>query len=119
MGLTCSCDFDPEPGMICWEGPNNYTRLETKLPRKCCSCGEKIRLGEICCEVPRYKVPETEIECRIYGEDGEVPRASKWMCERCADIAFSLDELGFCPSPWENQIELAKEYARDYGRKSA
>lgn len=119
MSLTCSCDYEPEPGDVCWNAPGDYKQLDKKLPRKCCSCGEKIRLGEICCEVQRYKIPDTDIECRIYGEDGEIPRAAKHMCERCSDIAHSLLELGFCPKPWEDQRELLSEYVDMYGRKSA
>lgn len=111
MGLTCSCDYDPEPGVKVWFAPKDYTALATKRGRKCCSCGERINVGDTCAEVPRAKIPETEVECRIYGEDGEVPMASAYMCERCADLAFSLDELGYCGQPWEDQRELVKEYA--------
>ena len=33
------------------------------------------------------------------------------MCERCADLMFSLTELGYCAAPWEDQRELVAEYA--------
>lgn len=112
MGLTCSCgDGDWEPGMTIWYDAKDYTTLATKRPRKCCSCGEKIEVGAMCAEVPRFKVPESDVEVRIYGEDGEVPRAPAHLCERCADIAFSLDDLGYCMQPWEDQRELVAEYA--------
>jgi len=61
--------------------------------------------------VPRVKVPDTDIECRIYGEDGEIPLASAYMCERCADLYFSLEELGYCVQPWEDQRDLVRDYA--------
>lgn len=61
--------------------------------------------------VPRVKIPDTDIEYRIYGDDGEIPRAPAYLCETCADLAFSLEELGYCPQPWENQRELVAEYA--------
>ncbi len=111
MGLTCSCDYDPEPGMKVWFDPKDYTTLATKRHRNCCSCGDRINVGDTCAEVPRAKIPETDVECRIYGEDGEVPLASAYMCETCAGLAFSLDELGYCGQPWEDQRELVKEYA--------
>ena len=115
MGLTCSCgDGDFEPGMTIWYDAKDYTTLATKRARKCCSCGEKIDVGATCAEVPRFKVPESDVEVRIYGEDGEVPRAPHYLCERCADIAFSLDDLGYCMQPWEDQRELLAEYAWEH-----
>lgn len=111
MGLSCSCDYDPEPGAVLWYGPEDYKPLSTPRARKCCSCGEKIAVGDTCCEVPRVKVPETDIECRIYGEDGEIPLAPKFMCERCADLSFSLEELGYCAQPFEDQRQLVADYA--------
>lgn len=114
MGLMCSCDYEAEPGMVCWYGPKDYAPLATKRSRKCCSCEARIAVGDLCCEVPRVKIPETEIECRIFGEEGEIPVSPKYMCERCADLAHSLDELGYCPQPWEDQRELVREYAEDH-----
>lgn len=111
MGLTCSCDYDPEPGDTVWMDVNDYAPLSTKRSRKCCSCKERIAVGDTCCEVTRVKMPESDIECRIYGEDGEIPRASAYMCERCADLFFSLSELGYCEQPWEDQRELVADYA--------
>lgn len=112
MGLTCSCDYDYyEPGMTIWCEIGEYAPLSTKRSRKCCSCKEKISVGDTCCEIPRYKVPESDIEERIYGEDGEVPKASAYMCERCADLLFSLKELGYCEQPWEDQRTLVADYA--------
>lgn len=117
MGLSCSCDgWDAEPGMKLWYGPGEYAPLATKRSRKCCSCNERIKVGETCCEVPRVKVPDTDIEVKIYGEDGEVPLSSKFMCERCADLSFSLDELGYCSQAWEDQRELVREYAEEHGQ---
>ena len=97
--------------MMIWYDAKDYTTLATKRARKCCSCGEKIDVGATCAEIPRFKVPESDVEVRIYGEDGEVPMASAYMCEICAGLAFSLDELGYCGQPWEDQRELVKEYA--------
>jgi len=69
-----------------------------------------LKPGNTVAEVPRYRVPDTDIECRIYGEDGEIPLASHFLCERCADIFFSLEELNYCVSAYENQMLLLEEY---------
>lgn len=69
----------------------------------------RIEVGELCAEVPRIKIPETDIEVRIYGEE-EKPLAPAWMCERCADLCFSFIELGYCAEPWEDQRELLADY---------
>lgn len=111
MGLTCSCDYDPEPGNKLFYGPEDYATLATKRSRKCKSCGERIPVGSLCAEVTRVKIPESDVEVRIYGEDGEIPLPPCYLCERCADLCFSLEELGYCSKPWEDQRELVAEYA--------
>ncbi len=117
MGLSCKCeDFDPEPGEIVWEFPREYSAYPRKRPAKCCSCEEKIIQGSICGEIKRFKIPDNDVEIRIYHEDGEIPRASRWMCETCTDLAFSFEDLGYCIQPWENQRELVKEYADEHSK---
>ena len=119
MGLMCSCgDWGFEPGMVIWENPNDYAPLATKRGRACCSCGEHIAVGDTCCEVTRWKVGECEYEWNRFGDEYGPPRASKYLCERGSDLYWSLDELGFCGQPWENQIELAKEYAEVYAKSA-
>lgn len=111
MGLTCDRDGDAEPGMRLWYGPTDFTKLATKRNRKCCSCGEQINIGDACAEARRFKIPDSDVERRIYGDEGEIPLASAFMCEECAGLFFSLEDLGFCVQPWEDQRELVKEYA--------
>lgn len=109
MGLTCHCEYDHNPGDKLWMEPEDYKPLATKRARKCCSCGIRIAVGELCAEVPRIKIPETDIEIRIYGDE-QKPLASAWMCEHCADLCFSFMELGYCAEPWEDQRELLADY---------
>ena len=118
MGLTCSCDHEPEPGETLYYGPSDYAPLSTKRRRRCLSCDAVIAVGDLCCKVPRIKVPAHDIEVSIYGEDGEIPLAPKYLCERCSDIAHSLEALGFCPNPWEDQRELLADYVETYGNKA-
>ena len=111
MPLTCSCDWEPEPGDHCWEHPEDYETLRTKRRQRCCSCAALIAPGDLVARTRRWRVPDTDIECAIYGEDGEIPLADKFLCEECADLFFSLLELGFCVYAGENQKDLVKEYA--------
>ncbi len=117
MSLTCACDYDPEPGDICWVAPRDYSVLATKRARKCCSCGDKITPGETVAAFHRYKVPEYQIEIDIYGDDGfeGPPRATWYHCERCADLFFSLIDLGFCIHIKDEMRALVREYAATYG----
>ena len=65
------------------------------------------------------KIPYTDIELSIYGEDGEIPLAPFYFCEICADLYFSLFELGFeCLGPGEDMREMVKEYAVVYGPRN-
>jgi hypothetical protein len=90
--------------------PKDYSTLQACKRKRCMSCGELIEIGAIVALVHRVKIPEYEIECKIYGEDGEIPRAPGYLCEGCADICFSLDDLGFCVNPYEDMRELLSEY---------
>jgi hypothetical protein len=48
----------------------------------------------------------------IYGDDAELPLAPYFLCETCADLWFSLYELGFeCVSPDENIRHVVADYA--------
>lgn len=111
MSLSCSYnDYEAEPGMKCWYYPEDYSKLETLRRKRCCSCGELIDKRSIVAKFVRYKVPENDIEINIYGEDGEVPLADHYMCERCADLYFSLEELGFYIQLGNDMRDLVKEY---------
>lgn len=118
MSLSCSCEYYPEAGSVMWEWPTDYTPLNTKRSRNCCSCGDKIATGSLVAAFHRYKVPEYQIEINLYGEDGDQGphRATQYHCERCADLMFSLLDLGFeCISIYDDMRGLGKEYANIYG----
>lgn len=117
MGLMCECDSDyyPEPGEWYWdESPNDYSKLPFKKRKRCCSCNELIDVGGVVTNHTRVRVPDTDIEIRIYSEDGGIPIASDWMCEKCSDLYFSLNELGYCVSPRDDMRELIKDYAAEH-----
>jgi len=58
------------------------------------------------------------VEERIVGEGNEIYLADVYLCETCADLFFSLQDLGFsCVLPDEDMRELVKEYAETYGAK--
>jgi hypothetical protein len=119
--LSCECDWYPEPGDVTFWPPRDYSTLETSRRKRCESCNCLIDIGSLVGKFQRYKMPDSDVEIRIYGdgEDGEegVPRADHYLCEPCMDLYYSLEELGFCPQLGD-QRELAKEYARDYGPAS-
>lgn len=113
MSLSCHCgDFEAEPGDMYWLKPRDYQLHKGKRRVRCRSCGDPIAPGDTCTIWPTYKVPKTRVEIRIYGEDGGIKRAPFLHCERCADLFFSLNELGYCVDPHEDMRGLAKEYAR-------
>jgi hypothetical protein len=95
MNLSCSCDFDTSDFDTWWQDYSGFKPLQTKRSRKCCSCGTKIAVGDETIEFYRYRHVNGEIEERIYGDDGEVPLASSFMCEECAGLYLALDELGY------------------------
>lgn len=78
---------------------------------RCCSCKELIDLDVVAIAFPRWRVPDGIYEESRFGEEGEIPIATWYQCERCADLYFSLEELGYCGQPSADQRELVKEYA--------
>lgn len=119
MPLSCGCDDYPEPGMIWTEwGGQEYITFEGLRRKRCTNCNCQISPGDTVIKFNKYKAPEHDVEIAIYGEEGQIPRAPSYLCERCADVWFSLQEAGFdCVGPWEvgecldDYVELAKEQA--------
>ena len=115
MGLTCSCPEWEGEGWGYW-GPDDYTTLQTKRRRRCCSCKKFIDIGAICTEFTRYRYPRTDMEAKIYGEEAELPLASWYMCEECSDLFFSFEGLGFCVMlGGDSMQELLRAYVEEYG----
>ena len=113
MPLSCSCDFDPyEYGAWSYATPDDYQALDRRRAVRCSSCHALIKPGETSIQFIRWRSVVSDIEARIYGDDGEVPLGPMFHCEVCADLYFSLSELGFeCIAPDENMRELVTEYA--------
>ena len=104
MSLTCECFDDYEWFYI---APDDYSLLETKRRRRCESCKQLIDLNTLC----------LEFECYYTNENGdEIYTADKYMCERCGDLFYSLDALGFCLSLGDDMRELVREYGEVYGK---
>lgn len=114
MPLSCDCDFDAD-GEADWyfNQPHDYSILQTSRRQRCWSCNELIDLGSVVNQYSRWRYPNSDIELRIHDWDeaAEIYLGTKYHCESCADLAWSLAELGFCWTPFEDQRELVKQYA--------
>ena len=108
MSLSCECDSDMDCAWY-YYSPIDYGKLETKKRKRCSSCKELINIGAVCTEFHRYSIDE---------EGDEYGLASMHHCEKCADIYFNLDALGFsCIEPDESMPQLLSEYHEAYGAK--
>jgi hypothetical protein len=100
--MTLSCWCPDENATWQYEVPDGYTTFPTLMRRKRCSCGKLINPGELAARFFRT-------------EDGEVEISTLWLCERCADIFFSLYELGYeCITPDEKMLDLLEDYKDDH-----
>jgi len=113
MSLSCECDFNGEGWF--WTDAKETT-LISKRRKRCCSCNTLIELNAITVEFNRARFPATEVEEKIYGDDGEITLASRYMCETCGDLFWSLEALGFCIYLGDDMRKLVKEYADLYGK---
>lgn len=116
MPLSCSCDYSGDAEWW-WYRPDDYSTFPQRRAARCRSCKALIRAGDICTIFLRERIPNGYLEERIYGD--EVPLAPWYHCETCADLYFSLDELGFCVRPDEDMLELVKEYHKEFGPQAA
>ena len=118
--LTCECgdgDYD-----WWYDDHKGVAPLTTKRMRRCCSCKERIAVGDDCKPFPRWRnvsdYSDPEVVVRIYGEGGEMPLTTWYLCDRCAGLYESLDSLGFCGLLGQDLRQTCREYAemqRDAG----
>lgn len=111
MALSCSCDFEPEPGAKCWLAGEDFSKMPLLSRRKrCCSCNHLLEPGSEVVKIARNKIPETDVEVKIYGEDGEIPLATWYLCEKCGEIYLTLAEIGYeCIYP-PDTLDAQEEY---------
>lgn len=110
--LSCACEPDDNYEGPVYFIPSNYSELKTKKRKRCVSCNSLIDINSKCAIFEIRRLPNSYIEERIYGEGHDVPMASKYMCECCADIFFNLYELGFCIDINDNMNDLLEEYKK-------
>lgn len=107
MPLTCDYNDDCD-----WyfDLPTDFEPLATKRARRCASCRARIGVGDTALAFQRWRPPQAFVEEKIYGDGGEVPLATKYLCEPCGGLFFALTEdRGYCVSPNEDMRELARE----------
>lgn len=108
MTLSCSCDHD-DPAWW-YDGGREVAPLATKRMRRCCSCKERIAVGDDAKEFVRWRTPEWgSIAERIHGDEEPLP--TWYLCDRCAGLYESLDDLGFCDLLGQDLRATAREYA--------
>lgn len=116
MSLSCDCNYDD--AWYEWYA-NGFHPLQTQRRRRCKSCKRLIDIGADCMQFHRSRDSRTEIEERIYGDNGsDVPMASWYLCEECGEIYKMLSDLGFCMNLGEDMRENLKEYQRCYAHES-
>ncbi|MBP6708004.1 MAG: hypothetical protein KA223_02490, partial [Candidatus Accumulibacter sp.] len=88
----------------------------------CCSCKDRIAVGEDCRPFARWRnisdYRDHEVLVRIYGDGGEYALPTWYLCDRCAGLYESLDDLGFCALLGQDLRKVCREYAemqRDAG----
>ena len=115
MGLSCDYDGD---GDFAWyyDEPDlhDFSKLETKRARHCCSCGEKISVGSDVLKFRRHRPPSDRcnyIKEAIYGD--EVPLAPWYLCETCGGLFMAISELDLCYSLGSDIRDDIREWRRN------
>ncbi len=100
-------DYEGEPGQWYWIGPSDFSIYNKKRRKKCFSCNDMIELNSYVAEFQRGRSPYSDIEAAICGD--EILMAPIYFCEKCADIYFNLEDLGYNVSLM-NMNEALEEY---------
>lgn len=118
--LSCECDYDDPEWW--YDDRKPVAPLATKRMRRCCSCTDRIAVGDDCKPFPRWRIVsgyrDPEVVVQIYGDGGEMPLTTWYLCDRCAGLYESLDSLGFCELLGNDLRQTCREYAemqRDAG----
>lgn len=104
MSLYCDSGFEDGDYELWWYNPLPESPLDTKRSRKCISCTDKIKVGDISRKVRRYR-QATEFERDKGIADDEVPMSNWYLCEKCGDLADSISELDFCYSLGDESLQ--------------
>jgi len=114
--LSCDCDYGDDAEWW-FDDTKEVAPLTTKRMRRCCSCKDRIAVGDDCKPVIRWRKADCDrVEYRIHGE--EIPLPTWYLCDRCAGLYESLDGLGFCELLGQDLRKVCREYAemqRDAG----
>ena len=112
--LSCSCDNDDADWF--YDDTLEVAPLATKRMRRCCSCKDRIAVGDDCKPFPRWRTvsyySDPEVLVRIYGDGGEFALPTWYLCDRCAGLYESLDSLGFCGMLGDNLVQTCREYGQ-------
>lgn len=111
MGLSCSCNDEWDGEQEFAYNPDDFINIPKFQRRKRCkSCRELIDHGQKVAKFSRIRGPRNEIELKIYGDYTEIDIPPFYFCERCSEIFFNLDDLGFCVNGYENMDEMLRDY---------
>ena len=112
--LSCSCDNDDAEWW--YDDTKDVSPLATRRMRRCLSCKERIAVGDDCKAFPRWRnvndYSDPDVVVRIYGEGGEYPLPTWYLCDRCAGLYESLDSLGFCDLLGQDLRKACRVYAQ-------
>lgn len=93
--------------------PADFSVLEERKRRRCCSCAQLIEIGADCLAFARVRGVRCEYEVSRFGDGGEIELAPWWMCENCGGLYYSLTDLGYCVTLGEDMRTLVGEYAAE------
>jgi hypothetical protein len=92
--LSCHCGNYYDWYFVVDEGFNNH-KLSTRTRKRCCNCKKLIKISSICSKIERFKINEA----------GDKKLSDWYLCERCSDLAESIEEQGYCYTLGEDSLE--------------
>jgi len=116
MSIFCACNCSDECAWYYYH--NDPEPVQRNRATRCISCKTKIKPGDMAAHFFRFRHPKTEIEEKIFGEGGEIPMATWFMCQDCYTIFKAFDKLDVCIDLGNDNVhDCLAEFNRDYAPK--
>ena len=93
--LYCDSGYDDgcEDGRWYYYHAHNFDNYQKKRRTRCCSCKSVISIDDVVVCFSRYRNAISDIEEKIMGN--EISLADYYLCEKCGEIYFNLQDLGY------------------------
>ncbi len=106
--LYCDSGFDDRDSGWYYYHAHGFNNYQKKRRTRCCSCKKVISQDDVIVCFSRYRDALTDVEEKIMGQ--EIRLADYYLCEKCGEIYFNLEDLGYAIDITASMADYMAEY---------